>query len=162
MRNFTPAEVEDLTGWTAQGVRDLRNKGYVTNFGELQPNGRWVYSLHDLVAFWVASALNRNTTDPFATFLPGVFAVSWSNAGKVVALVRGEAVRELWTAFLHQLAPNKFVTSEGSVVHLASLADLENNPNPNWDLTFHKADLFNWQHFAATVPERLNSLILEA
>ena len=175
MRTFSPAEVEEYTGWTTQSLRDLRNKRHLTksgvpinygdllsNYGELQPNGRWTYSLRDLVAFWIARALNENYQDPFASFLPGVFAVSYSNAETVVGFAKGQSPREGWTAILHSLTPNRFGAHGGSVVNLPRIEDLENNPNPNVDLSFHKADVFNWKHFADTMPAALKSLVLES
>lgn len=51
MTTFSPSEIEEVTGWANDGLRDLRRKGYLESYGTLGENGRWRYELPDLVAF---------------------------------------------------------------------------------------------------------------
>lgn len=80
---FSPADVEELTGWHAQGQRDMRHKGYLENYGTLGDNGRWRYSKRDLIAFWIAGVLYERERRDLAQTL----AQSWTMAEHVLARV---------------------------------------------------------------------------
>ncbi|MGJ8586984.1 MAG: hypothetical protein ACSHXW_02425 [Yoonia sp.] len=54
---ITPAQVEGLTGWTAQTLRDLRGKSYLFGYGQRQENGRWMYSAKDVCSIFVAEMI---------------------------------------------------------------------------------------------------------
>lgn len=86
MRQYSPAEIEQMTGWHPQGLRDMRSKRYLDNFGEMQENGRWVYSARDVVAFWLAGFLHEHDHNPD---LKGILGASYSNAPALAAKLTG-------------------------------------------------------------------------
>lgn len=55
---YTPADVQSVSWWSPELLRDYRLKGYLDTYGRKGENGRWLYSGRDLVAFWVAEVLH--------------------------------------------------------------------------------------------------------
>lgn len=57
---FTPREVWNLTGLTPETLRDYRHRGYIDGFGSEQPNGRWLYSLSDVVRLSITQIIRKS------------------------------------------------------------------------------------------------------
>lgn len=152
---FDPQDIEDLTGWTPAGIRDLRNKDMLGAYGAQRDNGRWTYSERDVVAFWIAGQFNSIRSDAFATFLRGVFAAAHSGAEKMIAAIKGNPPRDVWTVYLHSAARADGEVGGSEIIHVAALSELDGR-------AFDRAEIFNWSHMAATAPEQIRKVALIA
>ncbi len=96
---FTPSDIEDHTGWTTNGLRDLRGKNILSGYGERQESGRWTFSDKDLVAFSIASILHFRAREKHEGLpdLRGIFSDSLLLAGPVLSAIRGEYYPHLVT-----------------------------------------------------------------
>lgn len=54
---YQPSEIETLTGFGPQQLREWRRLGFLDGFGYLDEKGRWKYSLREAVAFAICSQL---------------------------------------------------------------------------------------------------------
>ncbi len=54
---FGPAQVAKLTGISVESLREQRHRGLLDGFGEVQANGRWHYSVTDIITFAIARIL---------------------------------------------------------------------------------------------------------
>ncbi len=62
---LNPTELAEVTGLSQDSQRDWRRRGFLEDMGQLQPNGRWLYSAADAVVvsiiLWLLA--KRLTTD---------------------------------------------------------------------------------------------------
>jgi hypothetical protein len=145
---YTPAEVEALTQWTPVGQRDLRHKGFLSNYGAQTKTGRWTYSARDVVAFWVARSLHG-----FGFDLATLFAVSWTNAETVMRFAKGgHATR--YVAFLIDGYRGDGIAHGTSVVSHNTLAEIEAL------YTFDKVDAVDLKHIGETLPDHIRAILV--
>lgn len=57
---LSPGAVASMTQPTPDLQRNYRQRDMLEGYGELQENGRWLYSLNDLVAIWICDRLSQN------------------------------------------------------------------------------------------------------
>jgi len=142
---FTPAEIEAYTRWTPEATRDLRHKGFLSNYGSQSDAGRWKYSIRDLIAFWMADHL-RDAGFPVHQLL----ATSWTSAEAVINLLQGITAGERYVAFLFTItALDDGDVSGWTVVRVRSLAEIEAQHS------FAKADILDLKAIAEAVPEKI-------
>lgn len=56
---LSPGAVASMTEPTPDLQRNYRQRGMLEGYGELQENGRWKYSLTDLVGIWICDRLSQ-------------------------------------------------------------------------------------------------------
>lgn len=54
---YQPSEIEALTGFGPQQLREWRRLGFLEGFGKLDDNGRWKYSLREAIALAICSQM---------------------------------------------------------------------------------------------------------
>ncbi len=155
--NLTPMEIEKLTTWSADALREMRRRGFLSNYGEETEGGRWRYSLRDLVAFDIASRLWQRTGEGF--MLQTCFALAWTNAPHVIDLIRGKAAPAC-VAVLNQSRP--FPSKEvdlryggSEVVTLSGIAELA-------ERDFDDAHIINLNRIAETTSLKVKAYVIEA
>lgn len=151
---YTPSDIERLTKWSADGLRDMRRREFIRNYGEASENGRWQYSLRDLVAFYVADRLWRPSKD--GLMLHTALAIGWANAPHVIDLIRGKVATK-YLAILDKTDTTIFsdqTLSGSSIVEIEEISDLANNE-------FDEAHLINLKRIADTAPLRIKAEVLE-
>lgn len=147
---FSPSDIETLTGWSPDGQRDLRRKGLLSNYGTATETGRWKYSVRDVVAFWIASRLHHRHDGLDLTTL---FAVSWTNAPTVIALIKGDAAqRYLAKLDRKEEIGDNMMMSHAEIVTFADLSELAGR-------AFDQAHVIDFKHLADTAPDRIKQVI---
>lgn len=150
MNSFTPAQVEHLTGWSVDGQRDLRRKGFWEHYGVLGENGRWRYSSRDIAALWLASELHRNES---SHGLQELFAQCYTNSAGLLRLFQGKAA-ERFVAIIYD-SPRISGVGGYTVKRIQDLSWLAKRG-------FDEAVVIDLQHLADTAPEDIRMALLEA
>lgn len=151
IKTYTPGEVEELTGWTAMGQRDLRAKGYLDNYGSTTGGGRFRFAGRDVMAFWIARAVQDMMRSDGAVNLRSAFAIAWSNSPTVIDCIRGTPPERCITAFLITYSRESGEIAGSELVQFRSTADLEFK-------NFDKAVIYDWKKFSADVPSRITDV----
>ncbi len=86
--DLDPAEVAERSGLPQASQRDWRRRGFMEGIGQMQSNGRWMYSVNDAVSIAItrllmSRRLSTDITDAFRVSMavkPHV--VAWLEAGR--------------------------------------------------------------------------------
>ncbi|GAB1378653.1 hypothetical protein [Pararhodobacter aggregans] len=166
----TPAAVQELSGWSAELIRDYRLKRYLESYGKKGENGRWLYSGRDMVAFWAAAILHGRgkAVDIPGERLPGqrerpidlyaLFDHSWIIAEFVAKHIAGREAPVYWG--FGDVTREKVMTpwGEGLSLHepvrfrADTLTQIEK-------LNLYALDLVNTKALASFAPPKLISMV---
>lgn len=149
---FTPAQISDLTNLEPEVLRNWRMRGFMRNYGLEGENGRWLYSLRDLVAFWIADRLTEQRTIERHQAL----ATGWGQAPVFIAFMTGEAsAPHRYVAFIEtsRAEEGQMRSSGTELVCSKTLAELER-------LAFDLMVVIDLQHLADTAPKAIKAAVV--
>lgn len=150
---FSPAEIQELTEWTPDAQRDLRHKGFLSNYGFQTKGGRWKYTTRDLVAFGMAMHL-REAGLP----IQQVMGTSWTQANQVMNIIHQKDLYSgnRFVAFLFRvtLMDDRMTMYGWDVIEIRSVAELDATK------PFSKADLIDLKTVAGAAPDKVKSYVI--
>jgi len=154
-RTYTPAQIEDLAGVVPEATRVWRARGILSNYGVLGENGRWLFSLRDLVGFYIARRLGDDVMRNTGLDVAAALGIGWTNAPTVIDRVKGGAAAERYVAFLHRAAGTHADGLGGTEVRTARhLRQFEDEP-------FDRLEAIDLWYIAATLPQPLRGYIAD-
>lgn len=146
MKRYSPSEIETLTEWHAQGLRDMRNKGYLEGYGHFGLNGRWTYDLHDLVGLGLASILQDNMRIEGYVSLSQALGICKTHSSEAISYIKW-GVEPGYSAWLTK-AGKPGQLGGGELVSIKSLSELDTK---KW----HLLRVFNWVELVQSLPEKI-------
>ena len=87
---FGPDEIARLSGWSVDGLRDLRRRGSLDEIGSPGTDGEWRYSRRDAAAMWLAGIFYERDR---AADLRHVFRQAESLADELLAHLDGRPAK---------------------------------------------------------------------
>jgi hypothetical protein len=147
--DYTQSEASLLTGISQDVLRDWRRRGFLDGFGELAENGRWKYSLHDIIILSIARALEPNG-QPISSLL----YMAWQLVLPVINEVRPENDYPGFSTGNYAYWFNDTDQKLMAPMHIRSLDDLLNIPS-----AAPQVIIVNSAKLAAALPDRLQRLL---
>lgn len=155
---FNPGEIGAMTGIAPEALRNWRTRGFMANYGAETDGGRWVYSLRDLVAFWISERLTSRRTVDRHTAL----AISWSEAenmiGFIVQIHEGLELSGLRYVVLVESAKfdedGEIRMNGTSLVKCKALSEIE-------PMTFDRVEVIDLFNLARTAPPKIRDVVLK-
>lgn len=150
---LSPSEIASLTEPTSALQRNYRLRGMFDPYGQADENGRWKYSLQDLVGIWVADRLAN-----------GGKTMDRRDALKIGAICSEDVINNYCLKHLHSdeefgvihyiayLSDGDSKNKDISFIALRSLSDLESKP-------FDNASVIDIHHLSRTIPENIRGLL---
>ena len=154
-RTYTPAQIEELAGVVPEATRVWRARGILSNYGVLGENGRWLFSLRDLVGFYIAKRLGDDVMRNTGLDVAAALGIGWANAPTVIDRVRGGAAAERYVASLHRAAGTHTGGLTGTEFRTGRhLGQLEDEP-------FDRLEVIDLWYIADTLPQPLRGYIAD-
>lgn len=149
---FSPSDVAELIGWKPDGQRDMRAKGYISNYGTQTSGGHWKYSNRDLMAFWIASHLHEGKRHN----LHELFVRAWHIAPTIIEAVRGNGIARYFVVGWEAAGDTK----GGGGTTLIGMIDAIDGPDLNGvDVSFDVAEVIDLRRLAEAVPAGIRDII---
>ncbi|MBY6163259.1 hypothetical protein KUV73_20415 [Mameliella alba] len=148
-QRFSPGDIESLTGWKADILRDLRNKGFLENYGIKGENSRWTYDKHDLVAFWVAAEIQKRMQAKGAVSL----ALAFAEARHASAMLVGMMLEGVGGRFKRFRASLVDANGRGQIITFQDLSDLS-----GYD--FRSCEIKDWATYIEAMPDGIRSAVM--
>lgn len=155
--NLSPGVLASLTEPTPDLQRNYRTRGMIDGFGELQKNGRYKYSLSDLVAFWICDRLAAGGRGMDRR---DGFHLGYMLAGNVINhfLHMRHGIQPMGFRFavtLSEGAGDKDEAYGQSVMTCSSLGEIEGK-------TFDHAQIVDIHNLTRNIPEQIKALLIVA
>jgi hypothetical protein len=144
--DFSPGSVEIFSGVSTDVQRDWRRRGFLSNYGMQLESGRWVYSLRDTGAFWLATRLMKTGCE-----LRFACDLAWTHLPTFLDILRGKG-KTRFVAVLHDEDAEGLGGRE--LVGFSSWQELEGR-------NFHKAEVIDLRRIAETAPDHIRRGLLD-
>lgn len=153
---LSPGAVASMTQPTPDLQRNYRQRNMLAHYGELQENGRWKYSLSDLVAIWICDCLSQN--GQIMERRDG-FKLGHMLAGRVIANFikqrKGFTDGARYEAIIHSIGVGDGTLSGSEIRTIASLDDLDQN---SWEY----AQIIDIWALVLKIPPQIQGLLIAA
>ena len=154
---LSPGAVASMTEPTPDLQRNYRQRGMLESYGKADASGRWKYSLHDLVGFWIADRLAQrgHSMDRRDALRHGYSLAMGVIENFLLIRLGKEPKGKRYSGFLHD------GYGEGGRVHgisaksFASMAEIEAEE-------FDRVEMVDTHRLAKTIPPEIAGLLIAA
>ena len=159
---LSPGALASMTEPTPDLQRNYRQRGMLEGYGERQENGRWMYSVSDLVGFWICDRISNRGDDMdrrdgfrIGKLIAGRVITSWMlnrhSWGEVTDL---NPLKNRFFVHLFR-GPDAEGVRTSEIVGINSLSDLNH-------LAFERVHILDIEALANALPESIKALLVVA